>query len=70
MLKLLKSYASASLKVELLTVSARNWFKEWRVDTNLCQVLVNVKYTRDWQLGLKKDLQDSVVKPQHKKIFY
>ena len=70
MLKLLKSYASASLKVELLTVSARNWFKEWRVDTNLCQVLINVKYTRDWQLGLKKDLQDSVVKPQHKKIFY
>ena len=70
MLKLLKSYASASLKVELLTVSARNWFKEWRVDTNLCQVLVNVKYTRDWQLGLKKDLQHSVVKPQHKKIFY
>ena len=70
MLKLLKSYASSSLKVELLTVSARNWFKEWRVDTNLCQVLINVKYTRDWQLGLKKDLQDSVVKPQHKKIFY
>ena len=70
MLKLLKSYASASLKVELLTVSARNWFKEWRVDTNLCQVLINVKYTRDWQLGLKKDLQDSVVKPQHKIIFY
>ena len=29
----------------------------------MCQVLIGVKYTRDWQLGLKKNLQDSVVKP-------
>ena len=27
------------------------------------QVLIDVKYTRDWQLGLKKNLQDWVVKP-------
>ena len=41
----------------------KNWFLKSRVDTNLCQVLIDVKYTRDWQLGLKKNLQDSVVKP-------
>ena len=26
-------------------------------------MLIDVKYTRDWQLGLEKNLQDSVVKP-------
>ena len=26
-------------------------------------MLIDVKYTRGWQLGLKKNLQDSVVKP-------
>ena len=34
-----------------------------RLDTNLCQMLIDVKYARDWQLGLKKNWQDSVVKP-------
>ena len=34
-----------------------------RQDTNLCQVLIDVKYMRECQLGLKKNLQDSVVKP-------
>ena len=38
-------------------------FLKRRLDTNLCQELIDVKYTRDWQLGLKKILQDSVVKP-------
>ena len=33
-----------------------------RLGTNLCQVLIDVKYTTDWQLDLKKNLQDSVVK--------
>ena len=33
------------------------------LDTNLCQVPIDVKYTRDWQLGLKKNVQDPVVKP-------
>ena len=34
------------------------------MDTNLCLVLIDVNYTRDWQLGLKKKLQqDSVIKP-------
>ena len=26
-------------------------------------MLIDVKYTRDWQLGLKKNSQDSAVKP-------
>ena len=26
-------------------------------------MLIDIKYTRDWQLVLKKNLQDSVVKP-------
>ena len=30
-----------------------------RLDTNLCQVLIEVKYTGDWQLGLQKNMQDS-----------
>ena len=35
-----------------------------RLDGNLCQVLIDVEYTKDWQLGLKKNLQDSKpVKP-------
>ena len=42
---------------------AKNWLLKKRLDTNLCQVLIDVKYTRDWQLGLKKNLQDWVVKP-------
>ena len=41
----------------------KNWFLKGRLDTNMCQVLIDVKYTRDWQLGLKKTLQDWVVKP-------
>ena len=41
---------------------AKKWFLKRRLDTNLYQVLIGVKYTRDWQLGLKKNLQDSVVK--------
>ena len=28
----------------------------------MCQVLIDVKYMRDWQLGVKKNLQDSLVK--------
>ena len=33
-----------------------------RIDANLFQVLIYVKYAIDWQLDLKKNLQDSVVK--------
>ena len=29
----------------------------------MCQVLIDVKYTRDLQLGLNKNLKDSIVKP-------
>ena len=29
-----------------------------RLDTNLCQVSIVVKYTRDWQLGSKRNLED------------
>ena len=44
------------MKVDLLTASANNILVKRRL-------LIDVKYTRDWQLGLKKNLQDSVVKP-------
>ena len=42
---------------------AKNLFLKRRLGTNLCQVLTDKKYTRDWQLGLKKNLEDSVEKP-------
>ena len=42
---------------------AKNWFLKSRLDTNLYQVLIDVKYTRNCQLGLKKYLQDWVVIP-------
>ena len=42
---------------------AKNWFLKRRLDTNLCQVLIDVKYTRDWQSDLNKNLKESVVKP-------
>ena len=42
---------------------AQNWALMQRLDTNLCQVLIDINYTRDWQLGLKKNFQDSLVKP-------
>ena len=29
----------------------------------MCQVLIDVNYTKDWQFGLKTNLYDSVVKP-------
>ena len=32
-----------------------------RLNTNLCQLLIHVKYTRHWHLGLKEDLPGSVV---------
>ena len=42
---------------------AKNWFLKRRLDNNMCQVLIDVKYTKDWQLGLNKNLQDWLVKP-------
>ena len=42
---------------------AENWFLKRRLDTNMCQVLIDVKYTRHLQLGLNKNLKDSIVKP-------
>ena len=51
------------IQMKSLTASAKNWFLKRRLDTNLCRVLIDVKYERDWQLGLKKNLQDLVVKP-------
>ena len=53
------SYAESSSPFE----HAKNWFLKRRLDTNLCQMLIDVKYTKNWQLGLKKNLQDFVVKP-------
>ena len=50
------------MKVESLAASAKNRFLK-RLDTNLCQMLIDVKYTGDWQVGLKENLQDSAVNP-------
>ena len=55
------SQAPARVKVELLAASAKNRFLISL--SNLCQVLIDVKYTRGWQVGLKKNLQDSAVNP-------
>ena len=44
-----------------MTPSTKNWYLKRKLDTS--HVLIDVKYMRDWQLGLKKNLQDSVVKP-------
>ena len=41
--------------MELLTDSAKNLFLKRRLDTNLCQVLIDGKCTRDWQLDLMED---------------
>ena len=37
-----KCYASTSLKAQLLTASAKNWFLQGRLDTNLRKVLIDV----------------------------
>ena len=42
---------------------SKNSFLKRRLTINLRQVMIDVQYSRDWQLGLKKILQDSVVKP-------
>ena len=42
---------------------AENWFLKRGLDTNLCRILIDEKYTRDLQLDLGKTLQYSVVKP-------
>ena len=46
-----------------MAATAKNSFLKRRLNNSLCQVLADVKYMRDWQLGLQKNLQDSVVKP-------
>ena len=38
---------------------AKNWLLKRRLDTNLCQVLIDVKHTGDLQLGLNKNLDDT-----------
>ena len=42
----------------IIECSCQNWYLKRRLDTNLCQVLIDVKYTRDSQLDLQKNLQD------------
>ena len=42
----------------IIECSCQNWSLKRRLDTNLCQVLIDVKYTRDSQLDLQKNLQD------------
>ena len=51
------------VKVLHLSNMPKNSFLKRRLETNLCRVLIDVKHTRDWQFDLKKNLQDSVVKP-------
>ena len=51
------------LFIPVVIMYAKNWFLKRRLDTNLYQVLIDIKHTREWQLGLKKNLQDSTVKP-------
>ena len=51
------------LFIPVVVMYAKKWFLKRRLDTNLYQVLIDIKHTRDWQLGLKKNLQDSTVKP-------
>ena len=58
-----KILSTSQSESRIIDCYCQNWFLKRRLDTNLCQVLIDVKYTRDWQLGLKKNLQDSVVKP-------
>ena len=58
-----KILSTSQRESRIIDCYCQNWFLKRRLDTNLCQVLIDVKYTRDWQLGLKKNLQDSVVKP-------
>ena len=40
---------------------AKNWSLKRRLNSNLYQLLIDVKYTRHWHLGLKENLSDSVV---------
>ena len=51
------------LFIPVVVMYAKKWFLKRTLDTNLHQVLIDIKHTRDWQLGLKKNLQDSTVKP-------
>ena len=59
-----KMSSTSQRESKIIDCYCENWFLKRRLDTNLCQVLFDVNYTRDWQLGSKKNLQqDSVVKP-------
>ena len=60
-----KILSTSQREFRILDCYYQNWFLKRRQDTDLCQVLIDVNYTRDWQLGLKKNLlQDSVVLKQ------
>ena len=59
-----KILSTSQRKSRIIDCYCQNWFLKRRLDTNLCQVLNDLNYMRDWQLGLKKNLQkDSMVKP-------
>ena len=59
-----KILSTSQRENRIIDCYCQNWFLKGRLDTNLCQVLIDVNFTRDWPLGLKKNLQqESVVKP-------
>ena len=62
-----KILSTSQRQIRIIDCYRQKIFLKCRRDPNLCQVLINVNYTRDWQLGLKKNLQqDSVVKQDTK----
>ena len=62
-----KILSTSQRQIRIIDCYRQKNFLKCRRDPNLCQVLINVNYTRDWQLGLKKNLQqDSVVKQDTK----
>ena len=59
-----KMSSTSQYESRIIDCYYQNIFLKRRLDTNLCQVLIDLNYTRDWQLGLKKNLQqDPAVKP-------
>ena len=63
-LEIIKILSTSQRESRIIHCYSQNWFLKKRLATNPCQVLIDVNYTRDWQLGLKKNLQqDSAVKP-------
>ena len=57
-----KILSASQVESRIIDCYCQNWFLKRRLDTYLCQVLIDINYTRDWQLALKKNLQQDPVK--------